>query len=78
MFCLLLFGVALVESRARRINAVDEVVQGLGLPLVGTLPAFLAWMGLWWAQYPADRAFKEQSVLYHANEGLPIHAPPRV
>ncbi len=44
--------------------------------LLGTLPAFLAWMGLWWAQYPADRALKEQSVLYHANEGLPIHAPP--
>ena len=44
--------------------------------LLGTLPAFAAWMGLWWAQYPADRAFKEQSVLYHANEGLPIHAPP--
>ncbi|MDB5324313.1 MAG: heat shock protein HtpX [Phycisphaerales bacterium] len=44
--------------------------------LLGTLPAFLAWMGLWWAQYPADRALKEQSVLYQANEGLPIHAPP--
>src|SRR4051812_19897286 len=44
--------------------------------LLGTLPAFAAWMGLWWAQYPADRAFKEQSLLYHANEGLPIHAPP--
>src|SRR4051794_72981 len=43
--------------------------------LLGTLPAFAAWMGLWWAQYPADRALKEQSVLYHANEGLPIHAP---
>lgn len=43
--------------------------------LLGTLPAFAAWMGLWWAQYPADRAFKEQSLLYHANEGLPIHAP---
>jgi STE24 endopeptidase len=43
--------------------------------LLGTLPAFAAWMGLWWAQYPADRALKEQSVLYQANEGLPIHAP---
>ena len=44
--------------------------------LLGTLPAFVAWMGLWWAQYPADRALKEQSVLFQANEGLPIHAPP--
>jgi STE24 endopeptidase len=44
--------------------------------LLGTLPAFGAWMGLWWAQYPADRALKEQSVLYQANEGMPIHPPP--
>jgi STE24 endopeptidase len=33
-------------------------------------------MGLWWAQYPADRALKEQNLLFEANEGLPIHAPP--
>jgi polysaccharide biosynthesis transport protein len=37
-FGLVLFGVALLEYRARRINTVDEVVQGLGLPLLGTLP----------------------------------------
>jgi len=43
---------------------------------VGTLPPLLAWMGLWWAQFPADRALKEQSVLYQANEGHPIHPPP--
>jgi len=42
VFGLLLFGVALVEYRVRRINALDEVVQGLGLPLVGTLPALPA------------------------------------
>ena len=47
----------------------------LGL-LVGTAPALLAWMGLWWAQYPVDRALKEQALVYRANEGLPIHAPP--
>lgn len=44
--------------------------------LIGTLPAFAAWMGLWWAQYPADRALKEQNLLYEINEGLPVHAPP--
>jgi capsular exopolysaccharide synthesis family protein len=42
VFGLLLFGVALLEYRVRRINAVDEVVHGLGLPLVGTLPALPA------------------------------------
>src|SRR5690242_18426681 len=30
---------------------------------IGTLPAYLAWMGLWWAQYPADRALREQGLL---------------
>src|ERR1700722_16084036 len=24
--------------------------------LIGCLPPFAAWMGLWWAQFPADRA----------------------
>ncbi len=37
-FGLMLFGVGLLEYRARRINTIDEVVQGLGLPLLGTLP----------------------------------------
>jgi STE24 endopeptidase len=44
--------------------------------LIGTAPAIITWMGLWWAQYPVDRALKEQAVLYRADQGLPIHAPP--
>jgi capsular exopolysaccharide synthesis family protein len=39
MFGLALFGVALFEFRSRRISAVEEVAQGLGMNLVGTLPA---------------------------------------
>jgi STE24 endopeptidase len=44
--------------------------------IVGTLPALLGWMGLWWAQYPADRALREQSMLAQLNDDLPIHSPP--
>jgi Mrp family chromosome partitioning ATPase len=33
-----LFGVALLEYRARRVDRVDEVVLGLGMRLVGTVP----------------------------------------
>ncbi len=44
--------------------------------VVGTLPAFLAWMGLWWSQYPADRALREQSLLNLLDANLPTHAPP--
>jgi capsular exopolysaccharide synthesis family protein len=38
MFCLVLFGVALVEFQSRKVSAVAEVTQGLGLELVGTMP----------------------------------------
>src|SRR5215211_5196188 len=50
----------------------------LNLPglIFGTLPPLLAWAGLWWAQYPLDRALKEQNVLHHVNEGLHVHARP--
>ncbi len=44
--------------------------------LIGSLPAFLAWMGLWWAQYPADFALREQNLLIQLNESLPVHQPP--
>jgi capsular exopolysaccharide synthesis family protein len=39
MIGLLLFGVSWWEFRARRISAADEVVHGLHMSLVGTLPA---------------------------------------
>jgi capsular exopolysaccharide synthesis family protein len=37
-FALALFGVSLFEFRRRRVSSADEVVQGLGIDLVGTLP----------------------------------------
>jgi hypothetical protein len=44
--------------------------------IVGTLPAFGAWMGLWWSQYPAERALREQNLLVQLDNDLPVHAPP--
>jgi len=44
--------------------------------LLASLPPFLALAGLWWAQFPADRALREQNLLVQLNEDLPIHAPP--
>jgi STE24 endopeptidase len=43
---------------------------------IATLPAYLAWMGLWWSQYPADRALREQGLLAQLESDLPIHSPP--
>lgn len=37
-FCFALFGVAWLEYRTRRVDSVDEVVLGLGMRLVGTVP----------------------------------------
>jgi STE24 endopeptidase len=44
--------------------------------IIGTFPAFAAWMGLWWSQYPADRALREQSLLMDWDNELPLHQPP--
>jgi len=48
----------------------------LPFTLIGTFPAFAAWMGLWWSQYPADRALREQNLLVQLDNDLPVHAPP--
>src|SRR4051794_30966159 len=44
--------------------------------LVAITPAFLAWMGLWWSYYPADRAMREQSAVTQLEAGLPVHGTP--
>jgi STE24 endopeptidase len=43
--------------------------------LLGTLPAFAAWMGLWWSQYPAERALREQNLLIDLDNGVPLYQP---
>ncbi len=45
--------------------------------ILGTLPALIAWAGLWWSQFPADQALREQNILSLLDAGLPHHAPPR-
>lgn len=51
----------------------ELILPGL---LVGAMPALLAWMALWWAQYPVDRAAREMSLLQELDDGLPVHGPP--
>jgi STE24 endopeptidase len=58
------------------LGLVDRWPVELPGALLGTLPALLAWMGLWWAQYPADRALREQGMLINLDENLPINSPP--
>jgi STE24 endopeptidase len=44
--------------------------------IVGIAPAILTWIALWWAEYPADRAMREQNVLDEVMHGMPVHQPP--
>ena len=44
--------------------------------ILGTLPPLLAWAALSWAQYPAEYALREQSLLIHLDDGQPVFRPP--
>ena len=44
--------------------------------VIGTIPALLAWMGLWWSQYPADRALREQNLLSRLDQDLAVYTSP--
>ena len=43
--------------------------------IVGILPALIAWMGLWWGQFPVDRALREQNAIHQLEAELPVFAP---
>ena len=58
------------------LSPLQRLPLELPLLIVGTAPAFAMWMGLWWSQFPADRALREQNLLIQLNAGLPTHAPP--
>lgn len=44
--------------------------------ILGTWPAFVAWLGLAWASYPVERSLREGRLLDELDAGLNVHAPP--
>ena len=73
------FGVGLyVLGWGRFINPLERHWAPFQLPglLIGTLPAFIAWTGLWWSQFPAEHALRENNLLEQLESGLPVYAPP--
>lgn len=44
--------------------------------IVGTSPAMLAWVGLWWAIFPLDHELRQQGLTENLLDGLPVHKPP--
>jgi STE24 endopeptidase len=75
-FAIALFGLGWANLVGRMLDPIGKWPVELPGMLIGTAPAFLAWMALWWAQFPADRALREQSVLVQFDHDLPIHPPP--
>jgi STE24 endopeptidase len=53
----------------------SDLVQ-LPMTLIGVSPALITWGALWWAQYPAERALREQSMVFQLDNGIPPHQPP--
>jgi STE24 endopeptidase len=75
-FGIAIFGLGWGDLVNRWLGPINRWPVELPAMLIGTLPAFAAWMALWWAQFPADRALREQSVLVNLEDDLPVHAPP--
>ncbi len=46
------------------------------LSLVSSIPVFLSWIGLMWAQYPLDRAVREQNAMIQFELGEKVFSPP--
>ncbi len=65
------------ELRALLGRAANWPIDSPGA-LLGTLPGLVAWIGLIWAQYPLDRAMREQNVPVELGQDFPVHAPPGV
>lgn len=66
------------ELVTQMVGPISRLPIELPALLIGTLPAFAAWMALAWAQYPADRALREQTVLLAIDDDLPVHPSPSV
>jgi STE24 endopeptidase len=62
-------------DRLLRLSGTDLSQTLVGVTL-GTLPAFAAWAGLWWSQYPAEIAFREQALESQLDADLPVHKSP--
>jgi capsular exopolysaccharide synthesis family protein len=79
-FVLAVLGVALLEFRARRLYTVEEVSQGLGLRVVGTVPARpnrfqrLAASPEEWQARLTDAVDSARIMLLHTSKGAPVKA----
>ncbi len=64
---------ALVEYLLWPIGAWPVQLPGT---MIGVVPPILAWVGLWWAQYPADNALRSKRLLVDFDNGAQLYRPP--
>jgi STE24 endopeptidase len=74
----LVFGIFGPAGWAELVLSFTDTRLQLPGVLLGTLPSMLTWVGLWWAEFPADRALREQTVLDDLTRDLPVRPPPRM
>jgi STE24 endopeptidase len=70
------FGLGWGQAVQSGLGPVADWPVQLPALVLGLMPAILAWMGLWWSQYPADRTLREQSFENQLDNDLPVFAPP--
>lgn len=77
-FALALFAFGYGDAVSRLLDPLERA--GLRLPglVLGTLPVFIALIGLWWAAYPIERGHREAQAEDLFAQELPIHLPPSV
>ncbi|CAN5557024.1 hypothetical protein BH09PLA1_BH09PLA1_17100 [soil metagenome] len=76
-FAVCVFALGWVQTVYESLGPIGKLPLLLPGAVCGTLPPLITWAALWWAAFPADRALREQSLLLHLQDGLPIHAPPQ-
>ena len=84
-FAMSLLGVSFWEFQARKVNSADEVVEGLGIPLIGGLPILpkpsrrrLSWQrkpDSYWQNLLIESIDAVRTTLLHTSH---LDDPPRV
>lgn len=75
-FGLGLFSLGWGDAVRLALRAIERLPVELPGVVLATLPGYLAWLALAWAQYPAERAWREQNLVLSMEDGRPLHPPP--
>ena len=75
-FALLVFGLDFPVYVHGLLGPLGDLPVEAPAFLLGTAPALVAMIGLWWAGYPADRALREQNMVVQLAASIPVRRSP--